>query len=236
MDLMGVWVTYPSRFVTMSPNIEQSLHLYLLQNSPLPPSLGAMPPFSMMNPPPRPLHMNGSRPSLHPGISKGIADDAARVDWVTSQPPIALTATRPGSQHTRTLKLNLIPYCPSFHFVASSEEVIYKNSLLRQPTMSLKKRWCQNYSELVPFFGGHQPHLSRAVMDGAGSISASNLGQQPIRGRTCGGATIFSPIQSSHDHHGKTGDHQGELRPGSLQIQKPEHLLPFLDRIHYWGS
>merc|ERR1719220_3195466 len=37
------------------------------QNSPLPPSLGAMPPFSMMNAPPRPLHMNGSRPSLHPG-------------------------------------------------------------------------------------------------------------------------------------------------------------------------
>merc|ERR1719264_2263682 len=37
------------------------------QNSPLPPSLGAMPPFSMMNTPPRPLHMNGSRPSLHPG-------------------------------------------------------------------------------------------------------------------------------------------------------------------------
>ena len=62
----------------------QSLHLHLLQNSPLPPSLGAMPPFSMMNTPPRPLHMNGSRPSLHPGISKGIADDAALVDWVTS--------------------------------------------------------------------------------------------------------------------------------------------------------
>ena len=71
-----------------SPNIEQGPHLYLLQNSPLPPSLGAMPPFSMMNTPPRPLHMNGSRPSMHPGISKGIskgiADDAATVDWVTS--------------------------------------------------------------------------------------------------------------------------------------------------------
>ena len=117
-----------------------------------------------------------------------------------------------------------------FHFVARSKEVIYKNSLLGQPTMSLKKRWCQNYSELVPFFSGDQAHLSRVVMDGAGSISASNLGQQPIRG-TCGGATIFS----SHDHHRETGDHQGELRSGSLQIQTPKHkhLLPFLDRIHW---
>ena len=37
-----------------------------LQNSPLPPSLGGMP-FSMMATPPRPLHMNGSRPPMHPG-------------------------------------------------------------------------------------------------------------------------------------------------------------------------
>ena len=37
------------------------------QNSPLPPSLGGMPPFSMMNTPPRPMHMNGNRPPIHPG-------------------------------------------------------------------------------------------------------------------------------------------------------------------------
>ena len=72
----------------------QSFHLDLLQNSPLPPSLGGMPPFSMMNNPPRPLHMNGSRPSLHPGISKGISKgDAALVDWVTR--------TNPPTHHTR---------------------------------------------------------------------------------------------------------------------------------------
>ena len=37
------------------------------QNSPLPPSLGGMPQFSMMNTPPRPMHMNGNRPPMHPG-------------------------------------------------------------------------------------------------------------------------------------------------------------------------
>jgi len=39
-----------------------------MQNSPLPPSLGGGLPFSMMGTPPRPLHMNGSRPPMgHPG-------------------------------------------------------------------------------------------------------------------------------------------------------------------------
>merc|ERR1719326_1891387 len=41
-----------------------------MQNSPLPPSLGGGIPFSMMttmSTPPRPLHMNGNRPPLHPG-------------------------------------------------------------------------------------------------------------------------------------------------------------------------
>jgi len=38
-----------------------------MQNSPLPPSLGGGMPFSMMGTPPRPLHMNGSRPPMHPG-------------------------------------------------------------------------------------------------------------------------------------------------------------------------
>ena len=37
------------------------------QNSPLPPSLGGMPQFSMMNTPPRHMHMNGNRPPMHPG-------------------------------------------------------------------------------------------------------------------------------------------------------------------------
>merc|ERR1719384_2261758 len=37
-----------------------------MQNSPLPPSLGGGMPFSMMGTPPRPLHMNGSRPPMHP--------------------------------------------------------------------------------------------------------------------------------------------------------------------------
>jgi len=37
------------------------------QNSPLPPSLGNMSPFTMMNTPPRPLHINGNRPQMHPG-------------------------------------------------------------------------------------------------------------------------------------------------------------------------
>ena len=46
-----------------------------MQNSPLPPSLGGGIPFSMMttmstmSTPPRPLHMNGNRPPLHPGES-----------------------------------------------------------------------------------------------------------------------------------------------------------------------
>ena len=43
-----------------------------MQNSPLPPSLGGGIPFSMMNTmstPPRPLHMNGNRPPMHPGES-----------------------------------------------------------------------------------------------------------------------------------------------------------------------
>ena len=104
--------------------------------------------------------MNGSRPSLHPGISKGIADDAALVDWVTNQ----LTPHCPHSQslNTRTQAIYINPsHIALFHFVASVKEVIYKNSLLWQSTMSLKKRWRQNYSELVPFFGGHQLHLSR---------------------------------------------------------------------------
>ena len=40
-----------------------------MQNSPLPPSLGGGMPFSMMGTPPRPLHMNGSRPPMgHPGV------------------------------------------------------------------------------------------------------------------------------------------------------------------------
>merc|ERR550532_1587474 len=41
-----------------------------MQNSPLPPSLGGGIPFSMMttmSTPPRPLHMNGNRPPMHPG-------------------------------------------------------------------------------------------------------------------------------------------------------------------------
>ena len=37
------------------------------QNSPLPPSMGSMPPFSMMNTPPRSLHMNGNGRPMHPG-------------------------------------------------------------------------------------------------------------------------------------------------------------------------
>jgi hypothetical protein len=38
------------------------------QNSPLPPSMhGGMPQFSLMGTPPRPLHMNGGRPPMHPG-------------------------------------------------------------------------------------------------------------------------------------------------------------------------
>ena len=45
-----------------------------LQNSPLPPSLGGMP-FSMMGTPPRPLHMNGSRPPMHPGKYHVIDDN-----------------------------------------------------------------------------------------------------------------------------------------------------------------
>ena len=38
-----------------------------MQNSPLPPSLGGGIPFSLMGTPPRPLHMNGNRPPMHPG-------------------------------------------------------------------------------------------------------------------------------------------------------------------------
>ena len=37
------------------------------QNSPLPPTMAGMPPFSMMGTPPRPMHMNGNRPPMHPG-------------------------------------------------------------------------------------------------------------------------------------------------------------------------
>ena len=51
-----------------------------MQNSPLPPSLGGGIPFSMMNTmstPPRPLHMNGNRPPLHPGES----DCQSHHDW-----------------------------------------------------------------------------------------------------------------------------------------------------------
>ena len=104
--------------------------------------------------------MNGSRPSLHPGISKGIAGDAALVDWMT-RANLTLPS-QPESQHWHSLKQHQpLPYIPVLHFVASSKKVIYKNSLLWQPTMMLKKRWCQNYSELVPFFGGRQLHLSR---------------------------------------------------------------------------
>ena len=44
-----------------------------LQNSPLPPSLGGVggmgPMMGMMGTPPRPMHINGNRPPLHPGGS-----------------------------------------------------------------------------------------------------------------------------------------------------------------------
>ena len=74
------------------------------------------------------------------GIREGIADDGALVDWVTSSPPIGPhTQLHTGSQHTHALSNNINPSVS--HFVASSEEVIYKNSLPRQSSMSLKKCW-----------------------------------------------------------------------------------------------
>ena len=57
-------------------------------------------------------------------------------------------------------------------------------------------------------------------MDGAGSISPSNLGQDQTTGEPVAGATIFSPIQRSHDHQRETADHQGEPTP--LQIFSPD--------------
>ena len=43
----------------------------VLQNSPLPPSLGSMPQFPMMGTPPRPLHLNGGVRPMHPGRRAG---------------------------------------------------------------------------------------------------------------------------------------------------------------------